>query len=134
MCACMPKILREEWRRKDCGMAIPPGGDFSLSVCLCLSDEHMRHIAKNLKKKKLLEGACTHQKERERDRETESEKSSPRGDSYPSIPSPPFFSRDLGHTCICAQREFKPPGPGLELRSTTWESSDIAITSTAGPG
>ena len=27
---------------------------------------------------------------------------------------------------------FKPPGPGHEPRSTTWESSDIAITLTAG--
>ena len=27
---------------------------------------------------------------------------------------------------------FKLPGPGLEPRSTTWESSDIAITLTAG--
>ena len=27
----------------------------------------------------------------------------------------------------------KPPGPGLKPQSTTWESSDIAITLTAGP-
>ena len=27
---------------------------------------------------------------------------------------------------------FKPPGPGREARSTTWESSDIAIMLTAG--
>ena len=28
---------------------------------------------------------------------------------------------------------FKPPGPGCEPRSTTWESSNIAIMLTAGP-
>ena len=37
------------------------------------------------------------------------------------------------HTHTRAQREFKPLGLGLELRSTTWESSNIAITPTAGP-
>ena len=35
-CACVPKIPRGEWRR-DCGVAIPPGGDLSLSVSLSLS-------------------------------------------------------------------------------------------------
>ena len=69
----------------------------------------------------------------ERDREIESRKSPPSGDGHAAIPSPPFSSRDLGHVRTCARREFKPPGPGLEPRSTTWESSDIAITLTAGP-
>ena len=72
-------------------------------------------------------------RETERDREIESEKSPPRGDGHAAIPSPPFSSRDLGHARTRAQHEFKPPGPGLDLWSTTWESSDIAITLTAGP-
>ena len=53
----------------------------------------------------------------ERFREIESEKSSPQG----------------GWPCTRTRREFKPPGPVLELQPTTWESSDIAITLTAGP-
>ena len=61
----------------------------------------------------------------ERDREIESEKSPPRGDGHAAIPSPPFSSRD--HVCTRAQCEFKPPGPGLELRLTSWEFSNIAI-------
>ena len=69
----------------------------------------------------------------ERDREIESEKSLPRGNSHAAVPSPPFSSRDLGHARTCAWREFKPTGPGLEPRSTTWESSDIAVMLTAGP-
>ena len=69
----------------------------------------------------------------ERNRETESEKSPPRGDGHTAIPSLPFSSQYLEHACTHAWREFKPLGPGLELWSTTWESSDIAITSTAGP-
>ena len=69
----------------------------------------------------------------ERDREPESEKSPPRGDGHAAIPSPPFSSRNLGHTRTCAWHEFKPPGPGLKPWSTTWESSDIAIMLTAGP-
>ena len=36
-CACMPKIPRGEWRRRDCSVTIPPGGDFSLSVSMSLS-------------------------------------------------------------------------------------------------
>ena len=56
--------------------------------------------------------------ERQRDRETESEKSPSRGDGHVAIPSP-FSSRDLGHARTHTQREFKPPGPGLELWSTT---------------
>ena len=55
MCVCMPKILRGEWRRRDCGVTIPPGSDFSLSVSLslslCLSGEHT-HLAKTSPKKK----------------------------------------------------------------------------------
>ena len=68
-----------------------------------------------------------------RETETESEKSPPRGDGHAAIPSPPFSSQDLGHARTCTQHEFKPPGPGLKPQSTTWESSDIAITLTAGP-
>ena len=34
-CACVPKIPRGEWRR-DCGVAIPFGGDFLLSVSVSL--------------------------------------------------------------------------------------------------
>ena len=52
----------------------------------------------------------------ERDIETESEKSPPRKDGHATILFPPFSSRDLGHACTRAQREFKPQGPGLELR------------------
>ena len=70
---------------------------------------------------------------RKRDRETESEKSPPTGDGHTMIPSPPFSSQDLGHARTHAQCEFKPLGPGLEPRSTTWEYSDIDIMPTAGP-
>ena len=69
----------------------------------------------------------------ERDRETESEKSLPRGDGHAAIPTPPFSSQDLGHACTRTQREFKPPGPGFEPWSTTWESSGVAIMLSAGP-
>ena len=77
--------------------------------------------------------ACALTRKTERDRETESEKSPPTGDGHATIPSPPFSSQELGHARTYTQREFKPPGPGRELRSTTWESSDIAVTPTAGP-
>ena len=82
-----------------------------------------------------LRGFCyrVHALTRKRDRETESKKSPSREDGHAAIPSPPFSSRDLGHACTCARHEFKPPGPGLEPRSTTWEFSDIAIKLTAGP-
>ena len=70
-------------------------------------------------------------RETERDRQTESKKSPPRADGHAAIPSLPFSSWDLGHACTCAQCEFMPLG--LKLWSTTWESSDIAITPTAGP-
>ena len=57
VCACVPKIARGEWRRRDCGVAIPPGGegDFSLSVSLSLSvwRAHAPY-SKNLSKKKKL--------------------------------------------------------------------------------
>ena len=66
-------------------------------------------------------------------RKTESEKSPRRGDGHAAIPSPSFSSWDLGHARTHAQHEFKPPGLGLEPWLTTWESSDIAITLTAGP-
>ena len=56
------------------------------------------------------------------------------GDGHTTILSPPFSSQDLGHARTRARREFfKPPGPGREPRSTTWESSNTAITLTAGP-
>ena len=49
VCVGVPKIQRGEWRR-DCGMAIPLGSDFSLSVShLCLSGEGMHPIAKEKK-------------------------------------------------------------------------------------
>ena len=69
----------------------------------------------------------------ERDRETESEKSPPRRHGLASISSPPFSSLDFGHARTRAQREFKPLGLGLESRSTTWKSSDVVITLSAGP-
>ena len=78
----------------------------------------------------LLLGACARQKEAERQK---ARNHPPGGDGHAAIPSPPFSSRDLGHALTCTRREFKPPGPGCEPRSTTWESSDIAITLTAGP-
>ena len=54
-CACVPKIPRGEWRRRDCGVTIPPGGwflTFCLYVSLCLSGERTRPIAKISPKKK----------------------------------------------------------------------------------
>ena len=72
--------------------------------------------------------------ERHTHRERERQKARnhpPGGDGHAAIPSPPFSSRDLGHAHTRARREFNPPGPGLELWSTTWESSDIAIILTA---
>ena len=77
--------------------------------------------------------ALTVARQTERDRETGSERSPPRGDGQAAIPSPPFSSQDLGHARTCAQHEFKPPCLGLEPQSTMWESSNIAITLTAGP-
>ena len=68
----------------------------------------------------------------EGDREIESEKSPPRGDGHAAIPSSPFSSRDLGHAHTCAQREFKPPGLGLEPCSTRWEPCDVTIMPSAG--
>ena len=56
----------------------------------------------------------------------------PWGDGHATISSP-FSSQDLEHTHTRALSEFKPPGLGLESQSTTWESSVIAITLTAGP-
>ena len=44
MCACVPKIPRGEWRRRDCSVAIPPGGDFLLSVSLSLSVCWWAHV------------------------------------------------------------------------------------------
>ena len=69
-------------------------------------------------------------RQRHRDRKREI---TPRGDGHAAIPSP--FSSPLGilgtHAHAPSVR-FKPPGLGHEPRSTTWESSDIAITPTAG--
>ena len=54
-CACVPKIPRGEWRRRDCGVTIPPGGLISrfLSLCLFLSvwRVHTPYSKKPLKKK-----------------------------------------------------------------------------------
>ena len=77
--------------------------------------------------------AVGHERLPERERETESEKSPPRGDVHAAIPFPPFSSWDLGHACTGTRHEFKSPGLGLEPQSTMWESSDIAITPSAGP-
>ena len=73
------------------------------------------------------------ERERERDGETESKKSLPTEDGHAAIPSPSFFSRNLGHARTYTRCEFKPPGPGLEPRSTSWESGNIAIMLTACP-
>ena len=69
----------------------------------------------------------------ERDRETESEKS-PLGGMV-TLQSLLLHSplRILGTHAHVPGVSFKPPGLGHELWSTTWESSDIAITLTAGP-
>ena len=56
----------------------------------------------------------------------------PRGNGHATIPSPPFSSLDLGHARTRAQREFKAPDLRLEPQSATWESSDVAITPSAG--
>ena len=53
-CVCVPKILRGEWKRRDCGVDIPPGGgDYFLSLCLSLScwQAHAPY-SKNLSKKR----------------------------------------------------------------------------------
>ena len=74
---------------------------------------------------------CVCTPDRQRETETESEKSPPGGDGHARIPSP-FSSQDLGHSRSCARHKFKPPGLGRKPWSTAWESSDIAITLTAG--
>ena len=68
----------------------------------------------------------------EKDRETESEKSPP--GEMAMLQSLLLRSplRILGTHAHVPGVSFKPPGPGLELRSITWESSDIAIMLTAG--
>ena len=69
----------------------------------------------------------------ERDIETESEKSPP-GEMV--TPQSLLLHSPLGILGTHAHApgvSFKPPGPGRELPSTIWESSDIAITLTAGP-
>lgn len=43
--ACLPEILRAEWRRSNCGMAISPGGDFLCPLILCLSISLARSFA-----------------------------------------------------------------------------------------
>ena len=52
--AYVPKIPRGEWRRRDCGVTTPLGGDFLLSVSMSLSDERIYPLAKlnKIKKKK----------------------------------------------------------------------------------
>ena len=54
VCACMPKIPRGEWRRRDCGMTIPPPRGVisrfvSLSLSLSFWRAHMPY-SKNLSK------------------------------------------------------------------------------------
>ena len=49
MCMCVPQILRGEWRRRDCAVAISLRGDFSLFVSLCLSGEHKNFSGKKTK-------------------------------------------------------------------------------------
>ena len=73
-------------------------------------------------------------RKRERDIETESEKSLPRG--MATLQSLLLHSPlgILGTHAHVPGMSFKPLGPGREPWSTTWESSDIAITLTAGPG
>ena len=68
----------------------------------------------------------------ERDGETESKKSPLQGNDHTTLSSPPFSSQDLGHARTRAQLDFQAGGLGLELPSTMWESSNIAITLTAG--
>ena len=75
---------------------------------------------------------CTRQTDRERRRDRKRE-ITPRGDGHAAIPSPPFSSRDLGHAHTRTCMSFKSPGLECEPWSTTWESSDIVITLTAGP-
>ena len=81
-------------------------------------------------KRFLLSGTSTHQKERQRNgkREITPQWGWPRRNPFSSI-----LLLGSWHARTRAWREFKPPGPGLEPRSTTWQSSDIAITLTAGP-
>ena len=75
----------------------------------------------------------------DRQRETERQKARNQSPGVMATPQSLLLHsplRILGthtHTHTRAQREFKPPGPGLELQSTTWQSSDIAIIPTAGP-
>jgi len=78
--------------------------------------------------------ACvlTRKTERQRDRKREITPPPPGEDGHTAIPSSPFSSKDLGHIGTGTQHEFKPPGPGLEPWSTTWESSDLPITPSAG--
>ena len=42
--ACVPKIPRGQWRRRDCGVAIPLVGDFSFSVSLSVFLESARAL------------------------------------------------------------------------------------------
>ena len=114
----MAKIPRGEWRRRDYGMAIPPGGVF---MYLFIYFFIWRGFCYR---------ACGLARQTERDRETESEKSLPRGDGHAAIPSPLGI---LGTHVHMPGVSFKPPGPGHEPQSTTWESNDTAITLTAGP-
>ena len=73
---------------------------------------------------------CAHQRDRET--ETENEQLPPGGMAKPeSLLHSPL--RILGMHTHMPGVSFKPPGLGLKLWSTTWESSDIAITPTAGP-
>ena len=70
-----------------------------------------------------------------RQRETERQKARnnpPEGMATPqSLLRSPL--RILGTHEYMPSVSFKPPGSGRKLRSTAWESSDIAIVLTAGP-
>ena len=76
--------------------------------------------------------ACALTRQTERDRETESEKSPPGGMVTPQsllLHSPLEI---LGMHAHAPGVSFKPLGPGREPWSAMWESSNIAITLTAG--
>ena len=68
----------------------------------------------------------------DRDIETESEKSPPGGMVTPQSLLLHSLLGILGTHAHAPGVSFKPPGPGCEPQSTTWESSDIAIMLTAG--
>ena len=74
---------------------------------------------------------CVRSPDRERQRDRKREITPQRGWSRRNAFS--SILRILGTHAHSPDVSFKPPGPGREPQSTTWESSDIAITLTAGP-